>query len=469
MVKKVHIDDIWIILFLLFLITTVRLFKVTQDYYCLGWDCSNYIYQIKHTPITKIELEPLFYLVTKGMNLFLHEILVVKALQLILPVVTSLGIYLLMKDKFSIQAIIVSIILLNFLAGYNRIWTDMYRNLFLLAFIPYFLYFFLKENLPMSMLLLSIMILTHSTFFYMIPLILIYSLFKRSKENIKNTIIILTTSFLAFLPSLLKESSTYLFLTAYFLPYNPFETTAWFIYFSSFYPFLLPLILFKTNFKDKYHVIFLSFFFIVLLIPYIPFIREWNRSTQIMALPMALLMGMFYDGHKKVIETRKNVKVIFTVIIIFTVFGGVVYIYRLSPSLVEGEVAMYNWIADNTENDSIILVTSREKWFVEYITHRQTLKAEWFFIEAEREGYNISFEEYAEHYQDYLPNISLAYSGNKTETISVLNMIKKEYSKPTYMFWSYRMYVPYNNSKMMLKENYLNVVKKIGSVVLVKA
>lgn len=466
--KTKEIKPIYLIIIIIVLISVFRIIKLSEDQFCLGWDCPHYLYKIKYVPIGEVKQEPVFYMVSKFLAYFMDPILVIKLLQVVLPIITSFGIYLLMKDRHKTSTILISIFLLNMLLGYNRIWQDNYRNLMLLAIMPYFLYVFFKGYMTMSIAFLGLMSYTHSTWLYMIPFMFVYSLLKRNKEWIWVSLIITVATTLLWLPYIFGQASFFVqhhVLASYTIPYKPLEIM---FYINEFSPIFWVLAIISIGILDRkndYHLLFLSLFLVILITPFIPFIREGIRSTQMLSFPVALMVSILFE--------RANKQITFGLLsigLIAVFIFGMNYVSLLRQGIHDPEIEAINWIQENTENDSAVLITSRELYFVKYMTRKQVIEANWWYIRGFHTDLNLSFAELQYFYADFPTNASLIYSANHSETLKAIERLKIEHNNNN-IYWLYEkreIFAPYNSTLLEEKENYLNVVKRIQNVSIVK-
>ena len=156
-------------IFTLILTTIMRFLSVIKTNGCVSSDCLRYLaYSLGwfSTP----ELLPL--------GIFSFGFWTTGLLMILSPLIFSLGLWILLRKHMDEDILLIGITLVNALPAFNLIWMVLLKNGLMVAFLPFFLHFYLERKYLRSLFFLSLMALSHLTFaLFAIPVI-IHSMYR---------------------------------------------------------------------------------------------------------------------------------------------------------------------------------------------------------------------------------------------------------------------------------------------------
>ena len=180
--------------------TMMRLDLLMSIKYPPWWDVAFYLTHIRAGDIVMNFHEPVYFAIAHLINLFtLNEVATMKILMLAMPIVLSIGTWMLMR-RYSSKSALVSVVAVNILIGMNRIWADLNRNYMLVALLPFWLMLFFddikKGDWTLKTWLLTAFSITlcfvHSTAIVLLPLFVWFMVKKPELRFKLGTVLLLT-------------------------------------------------------------------------------------------------------------------------------------------------------------------------------------------------------------------------------------------------------------------------------------
>ncbi len=370
------------------LIIALVLFKAAYLFMqpsCLSWDCGYYLFSFKHSLFNqkwKMTLEDPFRLYTdvwraialySGMNVVFATKLAILASDVIFLV----GIYFLLKDRLSLKMLLFALVLANFSSGFLRMWADQLRQYFVMALLPYLVYFLEKGKNELVGILLFIMIASHISSLLIPVIILIYCLYRRDWKQLV-TIGLIAGLLLAFyfitletsLDSVAAGAFSELSYMRNFLEFsvehgeqvntggiNPiFINLANLLTFNSVLLVVGFLGIINADLTEK-----INLFLIIMLICLIPLLFTnitMGRAATLMNFPLMLFALEFVK------DLDKRNQMIYLILLSIFIAYGVLNFANFKTLANPESIGMI----DLPENSTIILPSTRGLWFVKFYT-----------------------------------------------------------------------------------------------------
>jgi len=294
----------------------------------------------------------------------------------------------------------------------SRIWADQSRNMLALSLFPLFLYSALEKDnkyVVISGVIFGLIGLTHRLIFIFIGLTFgLFTLmklfkFKQEKERfIKNIIIFIIAGivaspfiFYSLLPSSELQSSVLLKWEEQFFNFNFITTMTGYLIFFGICSFILLVNnkMEKKPISEANYLLITMFGFAFLLFTGIfgtPFL-VYERYMMVFCLISAFfsapyLKELFIFIDESEISLAKYIPTILTIfILLYTGITGWNYLKQITPFITEQEMGAFEWINMNIPKNSILLIPSREHFWVEAVTDMKIIPLEWYELLGQRE------------------------------------------------------------------------------------
>jgi len=448
---EIRLNENWLVIPLFIIILGIHLIPLVRHSIPVTWDAGFYFFYIAKN-INPIEnnLEPLYFIFAQGLKNIFSVFLTMKIIQFTSFTFLLLGTYMFTKKYFGIKTALVIMLLIGMIPATSRIYSDQYRNMLSLTFLPFFLYSSLKDNKRYALIsgiFLGLIGLSHR-------LVLIYAcasyglyavirLFMKDTSTFKRALIvfliagIIASPFLlrVFLPTTGEQADV---LLKWEMPPMNFvftvEMTVNTIIFS------LMAILLAINKKDKKSYFLLSFFIFATISMFgllgTPFLI-YERYLLMFCLIAILFSAIYFKELFDIIDKEPNIIVwgifIFSFVLIFTMsIEGYKYINKgLVPFVTEQELDAFRWINNSLTRNSTILIPSRGHYWIAGFTDMNIVPMEWYELLGQREPTDESIVLVGDIGQSDIAIQNLKQKYNTTSLYIFFNLEKDPVFQPT--------------------------------------
>ena len=424
----------------------------------MGWDCAYYLKHIKDENFFVNYSDPLYFMISGLMYKAIgNEILVVKSLLILIPLILSIGMFMLVKKVSNELYGLLAVILINLNTGVNRIWTDMYKNLLAFSMIPFLLYYVLDEEEKSTWIataILFLMLISHLTSLIFIPILIFYSILTNRKIIYLKIIKIISIATILYILAIIIFPNIFgigifadYFLTEHLERSMTVRVMEEYVnradYLNNFssamaiYSFLAIMLLFSKK-RDMNMNLFLSAFIILIAFSLLPLGIISGRVILFTGLISILIIITLLHKHiKATMDIKLNgnhykldLKPAFIIVsVIVILISGLFYMNGAEQIMTDKENDILHEFGER--DDILLLLPSRFSYFLEYFE----LKADYKIIHWEKiQGIHEPDE------------ISKIFTENNQTSYQILTNLSKDYTDIYILFNFSRDYANMNET-----------------------